>query len=108
MHFFNIPGLPATDMLPGIDRRAVWLDNVMITFFTFQLNAVVPEHAHENEQITVVTRGALKFTLGDETRILRARDGVCIPPNVSHSAQVLEELTEAYDAWGPPREDYKS
>jgi len=108
MHFSNIPELPATDMLPGIDRRAVWLDKVMITFFTFQPGAVVPEHAHENEQITVVTRGALEFTLGDETRIVRAGDGVCIPPNVSHSAQGLDELTEAYDAWGPPREDYKS
>jgi len=108
MHFFHIPALPATDMLPGIERRAVWLDKVMISFFTFQPNAVVPEHAHENEQITVVTRGTMEFTMGDETRILRGGDGVCIPPNVKHRAQVLEELTEAYDAWSPPRDDYKS
>ena len=107
MSFFNIPELPGADMLPGIERRAVWLDKVMITFFIFQPKAVIPEHAHENEQITVVNRGALEFTLGDETRILRAGEGVRIPPHVSHRAQVLEELTEAYDAWGPPREDYK-
>ena len=36
MTFFHISELPQTEMLPGIDRRAVWLDNVMITFFTFQ------------------------------------------------------------------------
>ncbi|MBU1049267.1 cupin domain-containing protein [Candidatus Bipolaricaulota bacterium] len=107
MHFFRIPELPSTDMLPGIERRAVWLDQVMITFFVFQPRAVVPEHAHEHEQITVVTRGALKFTLGEETRILRAGDGVCIPPNIRHRALVMDELTEAYDAWSPPREDYK-
>ena len=108
MNFFNIPELQATEMLPGIDRRAVWLDKVMITFFTFQPHAVVPEHAHDNEQVTVVTRGALEFTLGEETRILRAGDGVCIPPQVRHSAKVLDEATEAYDSWGPPRDDYKS
>jgi len=107
MSFFRIPELPETDMLPGIERRAVWLDQVMITFFTFQSNAIVPEHAHENEQITVVTSGAMEFTMGDETRTLRAGDGVCISPNVKHSARILDELTEAYDAWGPPRDDYK-
>jgi len=107
MSFFHIPELPTTDMLPGIQRRAVWLDRVMITFFVFEPHALVPEHAHENEQITVVTGGAMEFTMGDETHILRAGDGACIPPNVSHSALILDELTEAYDAWGPPREDYK-
>lgn len=107
MSFFHISELPGTGMLPGIERRAVWLDKVMITFFTFQPNAVVPEHAHENEQITVVTRGTMEFTMGDEKRTLRAGDGVCIPPNVKHRALILDEPTEAYDAWGPPREDYK-
>ena len=107
MSFFRIPELPATEMLPGIERRAAWLDRVMLTFFTFQPNAAVPEHAHENEQISVVTRGAMAFTMGNETRTLRAGDGVCIPPNVSHSARILDEFTEAYDAWSPPRNDYK-
>jgi quercetin dioxygenase-like cupin family protein len=108
MGFFHIPELHATDMLPGIERRAVWLDKVMLTFFTFQPHAVVPEHAHENEQITVISNGAMEFTMGGETRTLRAGDGVRIPPNIKHSALILSELTEAIDAWGPPREDYKA
>ena len=107
MDFFNISALPSTQMLPGIERRAVWLDQVMITFFKFQPQAIVPEHAHDNEQITVVTRGTLQFTLGNEVRVLHAGDGVCIPPNTPHSAVVLDEPTEAYDAWSPPRDDYK-
>jgi len=107
MHFFKTDELPATPMLPGIDRRAVWLDGVMLTFFTFEPNAIVPEHAHANEQITLVTKGALKFTLADETRVLHAGDGVCIPPNAAHKAVVLGEPTEALDAWNPPRDDYK-
>jgi len=108
MSFFRIPELPVTDMLPGIERRAVWLNHAMVTFFTFQPLSVVPEHSHENEQITVVTSGAMEFSLGDEKRILSAGDGVCIPPNVSHSAHILDKLTEAFDAWGPPRDDYKA
>jgi len=107
MTFFATKELPETEMLPGVTRRAVWLDGVMLTFFTFAPGAVVPEHAHENEQITVVTEGAMEFTLGSETRILRAGDGVCIPANVPHKAVILDEETEAYDAWNPPREDYR-
>jgi quercetin dioxygenase-like cupin family protein len=50
----------------------------------------------------------MEFTLGDETRVLRVGDGVCIPPDVPHKAVVLDEPTEAYDAWNPPRDDYRA
>ena len=107
MSFYRISDLPHTEMLPGIERRAVWLDGVMLTFFTFAAIAIVPEHAHPHEQITLVTRGTMEFTLGDETRTVRAGDGVCIPPNIPHKAVVLDAETEAIDAWNPPRDDYK-
>jgi len=108
MDYFSTCELTATAMLPGIARRAVWLDGVMLTFFTFAPHAVVPEHRHPHEQITLVTRGAMRFTLDGEARVLRAGDGVCIPPNRPHGAVVLDESTEAIDAWNPPREDYKA
>lgn len=107
MNFFTVSDLPATEMLPGITRRAVYLDNVMLTFFDFEPGAVVPEHAHPHEQITYVLEGAMDFTLGSETCILRAGYGVCIPPNMPHSARILESPTRALDAWHPVREDYK-
>ena len=108
MAYFSIGTLPSTRMLPGIDRRAAWLPGVMLTFFTFEPNSVVPEHTHPNEQITFVTGGAMRFTLAGETRVLRPGDGVCIPPNAPHAAVILDEPTEAIDAWNPPREDYKT
>jgi len=107
MAYFSIGELPATPMLPGIERRAAWLEGVMLTFFVFQPGSIVPEHRHPNEQITIVTRGAMQFALAGKTRVLHKGDGVCIPPNVPHSALVLDEVTEAYDAWNPPRDDYK-
>jgi quercetin dioxygenase-like cupin family protein len=108
MAYFSTQELPSSKMLPGIGRRAVWLSGVMLTFFTFEPRSVVPEHRHPNEQITWVTRGAMRFTLDGETRILRPGDGACIPANAPHSAVVLDEATEAVDAWSPPREDYKA
>lgn len=107
-NFFRTRELPQTEMLPGIRRRAVWTDGAMITFFCFAPGSVVPEHEHPHEQITVVTKGALEFTLDGETRILRAGDGVRIGANLRHSARALGEGSEALDAWNPPREDYKT
>jgi mannose-6-phosphate isomerase-like protein (cupin superfamily) len=108
MTYFSVKELPQTAMLPGIARRAAWLNGVMLTFFTFEPHSIVPEHSHPHEQITLVTRGALQFSFAGETRVLCPGDGVCIPGNAVHSAIVLDEPTEAIDAWNPPREDYKA
>ncbi len=108
MSFFSVDALPTVDMLPGVTRRAVYIDNVMMTFFHFEPGSIVPEHNHPHEQITYIVKGAMKFTLEGETRVLRAGDGVCCPPDTRHSAVILEEPTVALDAWHPLREDYMS
>lgn len=50
----------------------------------------------------------MEFTLGQETRLLQAGEGVCIPPGVLHGARILDGRTVVLDAWHPPREDYKT
>lgn len=107
MSFFRVDDLPATEMMPGVRRRAVYLEHAMLTFFDFAPHSVLPYHAHPHEQITFVIRGALEFNLDGEIRVLRAGEGVCVPPNVPHSATVLDEPTFVVDAWYPQREDYK-
>ncbi len=107
MSFFCISELKETEMLPGVRRRAVSLDKVMITFFEFEPHAIVPEHDHPHEQISVVIEGAMEFQLGEEKRVLEAGEGACIPPSVKHSACILDQPTTVYDSWSPPREDYR-
>ena len=107
MPFFTVKELPATEMLPGVLRRSVYLDNVMVTFFEFEPGSTVPEHSHPHEQITYVAKGAMRFRLGEETQVVRAGDGVCIPSGVVHEAIILDEPTVAIDAWHPVREEYK-
>lgn len=105
MPFFRTAELRTVQAAPGVTRRAVWLDHVMLTFFEFEAGAVVPEHAHPHEQITYVIQGALEFTLGDETRVLHAGDGAAIPSNMPHRAVALEPSL-VLDGWSPIREDY--
>jgi quercetin dioxygenase-like cupin family protein len=48
----------------------------------------------------------MAFDLDGEKQVLRAGDGVLIPPDVPHSAVILEAPCRAIDAWHPVREDY--
>lgn len=107
MSFFRKDDLLATEMLPGVTRRAVYLDDVMLTFFDFEPNTVIPTHDHPHQQITWVISGAMEFDLDGEKQILHAGDGALVPPHVRHGAVILDESCRALDAWHPIRQDYR-
>jgi quercetin dioxygenase-like cupin family protein len=107
MTYFRTDELPTTDMLPGVTRRAVYLDDVMLTFFDFEPRAIIPEHHHLHQQITWVVSGAMEFDLDGEKRVLCAGDGVLIAPDRPHSAIILDGPCRAIDAWHPIRDDYR-
>ena len=106
MPFYKVDDLPAVEMMDGVLRRAVYLDNLMLTFFEFEPGRVVPEHAHPHEQISYVLEGEMVFTLDGQTRTLQAGEGATIPPNVPHGA-TFPGPARVMDAWHPVREDYK-
>jgi quercetin dioxygenase-like cupin family protein len=78
---------------------------MMIAHVYLAQGAIVPEHAHENEQITYILEGRLRFTLGDETIDVGAGEVLTIPPNVPHAAEALEDTLDV-DVFTPPREDW--
>lgn len=107
MTFYTINDLEQAQMAPGLGRRAVYLDNLMLTFVDFEPGVALPRHSHPHEQITLVLEGTLEFTLDGETQILTAGQGVTVPSNVPHSARSLDGPARVLDAWHPVREDYK-
>lgn len=107
MTFFTINDLEKTEMAAGLDRRAVYLDKLMLTFVDFEPGISLPQHSHPHEQITLVIEGRIEFTLDEELRILNAGQGVTIASNVPHSARSLDGPARVVDAWHPVRDDYK-
>ena len=107
MPFFKVDELTSTQAMEGVSRRAVYLDQLMLTFFDLAPHSIVPMHKHPHEQITLIIEGEMEFTLGNETKVLGKGEGATIPPNVEHGGRVLHLPTKAIDAWHPPREDYK-
>ena len=104
--FFKTASLKKKLIRKGILLRAVCGRKTMLTFFDFKPKAIVPAHKHHHEQITYILKGSLKFTLGGKVKILRAGQGVVVPANQMHSAQVLSQPAQVLDAWYPIRKDY--
>ncbi len=93
------------DMVPGVRRRTLVSGTAMMQMVVeFEANTRLPEHAHPHEQVTHVLAGALRFTLGGETRDVRAGESIYLPSNVPHGAEALER-SAVVDTFSPPRED---
>jgi len=96
---------PVTD---GIERRIITGERMMLTHVYLKKGAVVPLHSHENEQLTYILEGVLRFWLGDEESEpidIRAGEVLHIPSNVPHKAEALEDTLDV-DVFSPPRQDW--
>ena len=100
--------IPRERLNPLIERQLVTGDRLMIAHVHLAKGAVVPTHAHENEQLTTIAYGLLRFWLGEdgaEVVDVAAGEVLCIPANVPHKAEALEDTLDV-DVFTPPRADW--
>jgi len=90
---------------PKITRKAIHSGNMTIARLELQKDAQVDEHSHHNEQITMVERGALKFSIDGVHTVVRGGETLVIPPDVSHGVVALED-TVVFDVFAPSRDDW--
>ena len=100
--------MPREQLNPLLERRLVTGDRMMLAHVYLKKGAIVPLHSHENEQITYILEGALRFRLGEtgeQVQDVRAGEVLCIPSNLPHSAEALEDTLDV-DIFDPPRRDW--
>ena len=90
---------------PLIARRFITADRLTLARFELKRGSVVPQHAHENEQVSYIVSGALKFIVDGGEVVVRAGEVLQIPPNVPHAAEAIED-TLAIDVFTPVRQDW--
>lgn len=101
----DIPREKVTDQL---DRKLITGDRMMLAQVFLQKGCIVPRHQHENEQLTYILEGALKFFLGEdgsEVVVVSAGEVLHIPSMVWHRAEALEDTLDV-DIFSPPRQDW--
>ena len=92
-------------MNPLFTRQFVYGEKAMLAKIALKAGCVVPEHRHENEQISMVTAGSMEFVINGQTQIVSAGEVLIIPGGVAHSATALEDF-EGLDIFAPPRKDW--
>jgi quercetin dioxygenase-like cupin family protein len=100
--------IPEEEVTPLMRRKLLYGDKLMIAKMKFKNGFVVPLHQHENEQITQVLSGTIRFWFGsdkEQVMDLHAGESVVIPANVPHEALMIGEVEET-DTWAPPRTDW--
>jgi len=103
--------IPRETVTDDIGRRLFTGKRMMLAQVYLDKGAIVPWHSHENEQLTWVVTGALRFLIGNEGTddvedvLVAAGDVLYIPSNVPHRAEALEDTLDV-DIFSPPREDW--
>jgi quercetin dioxygenase-like cupin family protein len=100
--------LPREELGPLLGRRLITGDRMMIAHVYMEQGFVVPRHEHENEQLTYILEGALRFWLGDdESEVVDVHAGevLHIPSGLPHKAEALEKTLDV-DVFCPPRQDW--
>ncbi|MFN2603166.1 MAG: cupin domain-containing protein [Gemmatimonadaceae bacterium] len=91
-----------------LDRRLITGDRMMLAHVYLKKGCIVPKHSHDNEQLTYILEGALRFKLGEDQReevTIGAGEVLLIPSNLPHEAEALEDTVDV-DVFSPPRADW--
>ena len=86
-------------------RRFVYGEKTMVAQVFLKKGAAVPEHRHENEQITYILEGSMEFEMEGRRFVMSKGQVLVIPSNVPHSAVALEDTLDL-DIFSPPRQDW--
>ena len=106
--FYRWDDMPKEVVSETLDRRFITGDRIMLSHVYLKKGSIVPRHSHENEQITYILEGGLRFWIGaDESQVIDVMAGevLHIPSMVQHKAEALEDTLDV-DVFSPPREDW--
>ena len=103
--------IPRETVTEDIGRQLFTGERMMLAQVFLDAGAIVPWHSHENEQLTWILSGALRFHIGNEGTddveevVVSAGEVLFIPSNVPHRAEALEDTLDV-DIFSPPRQDW--
>ncbi len=100
--------MPIESVKPLLGRRLVTGERMMIAHVYLEKDCVVPWHQHDNEQLTYVLKGSMRFWLGEEGSqevVVHEGEVLVIPSNLPHKAVALEDTLDV-DIFCPPRQDW--
>ena len=79
--------------------------STLMTEFSLNKNAILPEHSHIYEQTGYLISGKMRLYINETSKILNQGDSWNIPSNVKHRAEILEDSI-AIEVFNPCRDEF--
>lgn len=105
LHDWN--AIPVEPMNERFTRRVLHSERMTIARLELKKGAHVPRHQHENEQVSMVHSGLLRFVFDTHEVLVGAEQSLVIPSDAPHSVDALED-TIVTDLFAGRREDWIS
>jgi len=99
--------IEAEPLSPGLTRQTLHGEKLSFARMQLKNGTIVPRHQHANEQITVVTEGALQFRFDGREIVVAKGEMILIPADVPHAAEAVGNC-ETLEIFAPCREDWKT
>jgi quercetin dioxygenase-like cupin family protein len=97
----------AEQIAEGIERQMIVGEKLMVCRLRFRPHVVTAVHSHPHEQITLVEKGRVRFTIAGGERLVAPGDVLHFAPDVPHGATMLDEEVVLIDIFTPLREDFR-
>jgi len=106
MPLYRWDDVPLEQLNPLCARQCIHTEKLTVARIHLKKGAVVPVHAHANEQFTLLEKGRLRFTTSGQPVEVEPGQVVHTPPDAPHTVEALEDSL-AVDVFAPPREDWR-
>ncbi|MEO7532035.1 MAG: cupin domain-containing protein [Sediminibacterium sp.] len=103
----DLASIQPIEMIPGYHARFIHTEQMTLNFLEVKAGAVVPEHSHLHEQVSIVTEGEFELTVDGERMRFGPGKVIVIPSNVKHSGLAITDC-KLLDVFNPVREDYRA
>ena len=95
-----------TEIFPGVQLKTrVFGSKTLLAEFRFEKGNRIPSHQHPYEQTGYLISGRICLTIGDERFDVAPGDTWCIPCDMEHGANVVENSV-VVEVFSPVRKDY--
>ena len=99
-------GIPSEQLPDGSWRQMIWGERLTVCRLRLPRRLATTPHSHPHEQMTIVERGPVLFTIGNTERVVTTGEVLHFPPNTWHGAMMLDEDVILIDIFSPVREDF--
>ena len=93
-------------LIKGVTMRPlVFEQKTIMCEFKLKKEHTLPSHKHPYEQTGYLLSGKLNFRIGSEWYLTEPGDSWCIPENIEHEVEVIEDSV-VIELFSPIRPDY--